>query len=97
MPKRCPFCGEEPKVWKSMNDKEAADCNNKSCLMYQEGGVYLEYWDKRPLEDELIKVIKDLTRLMVGETDIGWIPRPKFREMFPELSEELEKIQIEEE
>lgn len=44
-------------------------------------------------KEELIKSLRSLVAMMVGETDLGWIPSPKFREMFPELTLELEKMQ----
>lgn len=57
----------------------------------------IDVWNTRPLEEELLMknvmleiTLIDLTDFMRVECDASWYPGPRFREMFPELTEKLE-------
>ena len=68
--KPCPFCGSPAELIYNLDGEDIATCSNKGgdCHNVSAYGVYLNEWQRRPLEDALNARIAEL------EASRRWIP-----------------------
>lgn len=62
--KKCPFCGSEPEIFKSL-EPAIVQCINPSCILAEFDGVEIDKWNTRPIED----VLQTELQLAKGEND----------------------------